>query len=73
MQTERDKPSNIPDAISAKIQPTPHISTAVVYLEAPRRMSGGRYQRVTTSLVNLATGILVPRAKPKSANFNTPD
>jgi hypothetical protein len=34
--------------ISAKMQPTLHISTPVLYCFPPRRISGERYQRVTT-------------------------
>jgi hypothetical protein len=33
--------------ISAKMQPTDHISTAVEYWREPRRTSGGRYHKVT--------------------------
>ena len=38
-------------AISAKMQPIDQMSTGHEYLLAPRRISGARYQRVTTSWV----------------------
>src|SRR5207244_3973984 len=37
------------DAISAKMQPTDHISTPVEYWRPPSRISGERYHSVTTS------------------------
>jgi hypothetical protein len=41
----------LPSNISPKTQPTPHISMAVVYFRSCRSSSGGRYHRVTTSVV----------------------
>ena len=35
--------------VPAKIHPADHISIEVVYSLAPKRTSGGLYQRVTTS------------------------
>ena len=40
-----------PHAISAKMQPADHTSTAVEYVAWPSRISGERYQSVTTSCV----------------------
>jgi hypothetical protein len=37
--------------ISAKMQPTDHMSTPVEYWRPPRRISGARYHKVTTSWV----------------------
>jgi len=34
--------------ISAKMQPTDHMSTPVEYCRPPRRISGARYHNVTT-------------------------
>ena len=36
-------------ASSAKMQPADHMSMLVLYSLAPKRTSGGRYHRVTTS------------------------
>ena len=41
-----------PKSSSAKIHPQDHISTAHPYRVAPNRISGGRYHRVMTLLVN---------------------
>lgn len=41
----------LPSNISPKTQPTPHMSMAVVYFRNCRSSSGGRYHRVTTSVV----------------------
>jgi hypothetical protein len=45
-----DVPGNAgrPIAISATMQPTAHMSTALVYLVEPSRISGARYHRVAT-------------------------
>ena len=48
------------------------MSIAVVYSTEPRRTSGGRYQRVTTSLEYVLLGTDLARAKPKSANLRSP-
>lgn len=55
-------PSNSP-----KIQPTAHMSMAVVWTGEPSRSSGARYHRVTTCGVIGLGGIPKYRAKPKSA------
>ena len=49
---------------------TYHMSMGVEYSVDPRRTSGGRYQRVTTSLEYVLVGTDLARAKPKSANFD---
>lgn len=48
------------------------MSSEVVYILAPRRISGARYHSVTTSCVYVRIGILNARANPKSANFMWP-
>ena len=59
-------------ANSAKMQPADQQSIEVVYSLAPKRTSGGRYQRVTTSAEKQRTGMPKARAKPKSASFSWP-
>lgn len=46
---------------------TNHISTAVVYVEAPKSNSGARYHNVTTLGVIGFSGVPNLRASPKSA------
>lgn len=53
--------------ISAKIQPTDHISIELEYFCEPSNTSGGRYHKVTTSWVYPLTGIPEALASPKSA------
>ena len=52
--------------ISAKMQPTDHISTPVEYCRPPRRISGARYQSVTTcacqNTISPREACFVPRA-----------
>lgn len=62
-----------PASSSAKMQPVLHRSTATPYSVAPSSSSGGRYQRVTTRLVNgcFWSG-LKKVARPKSAIFRIP-
>jgi len=59
-------------AISAKIHPIDQISTGVEYCFEPRRISGGLYQSVTTSWVNVLIGNPNALAKPKSASCTFP-
>lgn len=40
--------SGLPTNISAMMQPSAHMSTALVYEVDPSRISGARYQRVAT-------------------------
>lgn len=61
-----------PVYISAMMQPADQISMLVLYVRLPRRTSGARYQRVTTSLEKVLTGIPKARARPKSASFSWP-
>jgi hypothetical protein len=49
--------------ISAKIQPTDHMSTPVEYCRPPRRISGDRYHRVTTCTTLDKTLGLVQQAR----------
>jgi hypothetical protein len=51
------------------MQPTDHMSTAVVYSIAPKSSSGALYQIVTTSWVNGLKGIEKALARPKSASL----
>jgi len=51
------------------MQPIDQISIGVEYSFAPKRISGARYQRVTTSCVYVLTGSPKALARPKSANF----
>lgn len=60
------------NTLPANMQPADHISIEVVYSLAPNNTSGGRYHNVTTSAEQHFTGIPKARAKPKSANFNSP-
>ncbi len=60
--------SGLPEAISKKMQPTPHMSMGVEYSVEPRRTSGGRYHSVTTSCEYVFVGTDLARARPKSAN-----
>merc|ERR1719262_1337472 len=48
--------SGCPVAISPMTQPILQRSTGTLYKVAPRRISGGLYQTVTTSCVYLGTG-----------------
>ena len=54
------------------MQPTAHISIGVEYSVLPSKTSGGRYHNVTTSCEYVFVGKDLIRAKPKSANFNSP-
>lgn len=54
---------------SANMQPTDHMSIAVVYSLAPSSSSGARYQSVTTSWVISPSGSPNLRARPKSATL----
>ena len=56
--------------ISAMMHPMLHMSIIVLYYLLPKSTSGGRYHRVTTSLVWFFTGIPLPLASPKSANLS---
>lgn len=47
---------------------TYHMSMGVEYSVDPKRTSGGRYQRVTTSFEYVFVGTDFARANPKSAN-----
>jgi hypothetical protein len=58
--------------ISKKIHPMLQISIVVEYFLDPRRTSGGRYHKVTTSFVWFLTGIPMARASPKSASLRIP-
>lgn len=58
--------------ISAKTQPRLQTSTDVEQNLLPNRISGARYQRVTTSWVYVRTGIPNARASPKSASLMQP-
>mmetsp|Transcript_5147 Transcript_5147/g.19270 ORF Transcript_5147/g.19270 Transcript_5147/m.19270 type:complete len:232 (+) Transcript_5147:171-866(+) len=59
----------MPVAVSAMTQPTLHMSTGTLYSTEPKRISGARYQTVTTSWVYFGTGTEYARARPKSAIF----
>lgn len=50
-----------------------HMSICVEYSEDPSRTSGGRYQRVTTSLEYVLVGTDLARARPagKTGHTNT--
>lgn len=50
-----------------------HMSICVEYSEDPSRTSGGRYQRVTTSLEYVLVGTDLARARPagKTGHMNT--
>ena len=68
--------SGTPVAISAKMHPTDQASTptdqastAAEYRLAPRRSSGARYHKVTTSYVYGPLGRPDRRARPKSASL----
>mmetsp|Transcript_30801 Transcript_30801/g.65504 ORF Transcript_30801/g.65504 Transcript_30801/m.65504 type:complete len:251 (+) Transcript_30801:153-905(+) len=56
-----------PVAISPITHPMLQRSTGTLYRVAPKRISGGRYQTVTTSWVYFGTGTVKARARPKSA------
>ena len=63
-----------PTNSSPKIQPTDHISTALVYLEEPSKIQGARYHLVATYsvIIGYATDWLIDAtdlAKPKSASL----
>lgn len=58
-------------AISAKIQPVDQRSTPREYYFWPNKISGQRYQRVTTSCVYVLMGRPKARANPKSASLTT--
>ena len=45
--------------ISANMQPTDHMSTPVEYCRPPRRISGARYQSVTTFKTCVSFGLLL--------------
>ena len=51
---------------SPKMQPTDHASIGVEYSLMPRRSSGARYHRVTTTAVYAFRGEPYSLAKPKS-------
>merc|ERR1719409_2293782 len=53
---------------SAKMQPTLHMSTALVYVSDDSTISGARYQRVTTYSVRKSRQSegFTPRERPKS-------
>lgn len=57
---------------SAKMQPTDHMSIAVVYSFAPSNSSGALYHNVTTSCVMLPMGLPYFLANPKSATLISP-
>mmetsp|Transcript_4402 Transcript_4402/g.12276 ORF Transcript_4402/g.12276 Transcript_4402/m.12276 type:complete len:252 (-) Transcript_4402:183-938(-) len=57
-------------AISPRMQPTLHMSTGTLYSCEPRRISGARYQTVTTSCVYFGMGTEYALARPKSAIFS---
>lgn len=64
----------LPKYIYPKMQPTDHISTAFVYLEEPRRISGARYHLVATYSVMIGSAtdwftVAIDRARPKSASL----
>jgi hypothetical protein len=64
----------LPKYISPKIHPTDHISTAFVYLEEPKSISGALYQRVATYSVIIGSvtdwlTLAMDRANPKSASL----
>mmetsp|Transcript_121292 Transcript_121292/g.368789 ORF Transcript_121292/g.368789 Transcript_121292/m.368789 type:complete len:251 (+) Transcript_121292:184-936(+) len=67
--SESPQKRGAPVAISALMQPMLQRSTGTLYRVAPRRISGGRYQTVTTSWVYFGTGTVKARARPKSAIF----
>lgn len=48
-----------------------HMSICVEYSEDPSRTSGGRYQRVTTSLEYVLVGTDLARARPAGKNGHT--
>eukprot|EP00968_Pinguiococcus_pyrenoidosus_P009141 scaffold707_cov240-Pinguiococcus_pyrenoidosus.AAC.9 len=54
------------------MQPRDQMSIAVEYSRSPRRISGARYHRVTTSTVSGRTGHRKDRDRPKSAIFRMP-
>jgi hypothetical protein len=57
----------------AKMQPMDHISIAVEWSVAPRRISGERYHRTDISSVAVKrTGMPQILARPKSAIFSVP-
>mmetsp|Transcript_78520 Transcript_78520/g.234011 ORF Transcript_78520/g.234011 Transcript_78520/m.234011 type:complete len:251 (-) Transcript_78520:208-960(-) len=66
-----ESPANngAPVAISPRTQPTLQRSTGTLYKAEPSRISGARYQTVTTSCVYFGTGTVYARARPKSAIF----
>ena len=64
--------SGWPVTISGTIVPIDHISTGHEYCFAPSRISGARYQRVTTSWVYVRRGTVKARARPKSASLRVP-
>lgn len=47
-----------------RLRPTHHMSICVEYSEEPSSTSGGRYQRVTTSLEYVLVGTDLARARP---------
>ena len=54
------------------MQPKDQISIGVEYSKEPKRISGARYQRVTTSCVYGLIGMENVRPNPKSAILTTP-
>mmetsp|Transcript_41825 Transcript_41825/g.118251 ORF Transcript_41825/g.118251 Transcript_41825/m.118251 type:complete len:242 (-) Transcript_41825:175-900(-) len=68
--SESPAKSGEPVAISPSTQPTLHRSTGTLYRTEPSRISGARYQTVTTSWVYLGMGTVYARASPKSAIFS---
>jgi hypothetical protein len=62
----------LPLIISPSMQPTDHISTALVYCVEPNKISGALYHRVATYSVRMAfssTGLKRLLARPKSATL----
>ena len=54
------------------MQPIDHISIGVEYSDDPKRSSGARYHKVTTSEVYGLIGIVYILDNPKSAIFKVP-
>jgi hypothetical protein len=54
------------------MHPALQISILVLYVLDPNNTSGGRYQSVTTSLLNVFTGTPKARASPKSPILSSP-
>jgi hypothetical protein len=64
--------SGDPSSSSHHMHPDAHISMDCVYVVAPNRSSGGRYQREATVGVNAWIPVEYGLDKPKSASFNDP-